>query len=182
MTSPSRNIEVKARVPSLAAPEQVARRLAGEMNEVQNQLDTYFVVPCGRLKLREIDGHSVQLIAYTRSDAATARPSDYTLVPISEAEKLKLALRASLGVRATVRKRRKIYLYRNVRIHLDEVDELGTFVEFEAVLDEHYDAETGHVLVAELIREFGIHAADLVENSYVDLIEFTSISQERRRG
>jgi len=178
MPLPSRNIELKARVSSLADLEPIARRMAGERHEVKEQLDTYFVVPHGRLKLREIDGRTAQLIAYSRADAASARPSDYVLVPIADAEGLKQALGASLGVRAAVRKRRKIYFYRNVRIHLDEVDGLGTFLEFEAVLDEHNDAAAGHTLLAELTRQFGLAAKDRVESSYVDLVERASGAAE----
>ena len=42
---------------------------------------------------------------------------------------LTVRLAEALGVRSVVRKRREIYLYHNVRIHLDEVCDLGRFLE-----------------------------------------------------
>jgi len=82
---------------------------------------------------------------------------------------LKQALSAALGVRAIVDKRREIFMYENVRIHLDEVQGLGQFLEFEAVLGPEESPEAGHVKVDFLSRQFGIDASDLVPISYGDM-------------
>ncbi|MGK3856667.1 class IV adenylate cyclase, partial [Enterococcus faecium] len=82
----------------------------------------------GRLKLREIDGQAAVLIWYDRPDHDAARLSKYHLVPVADPAALKAALTDALGVRGEVRKRREIYLWHNVRIHLDEVAGLGSFL------------------------------------------------------
>ena len=100
----------------------------------QHQIDTYFHCRHGRLKLRQIDGLRAELVWYARPDEEGPKPSDYQLVPLQNPETLKAALAAALGVRAVVEKRREIFLYHSVRIHLDDVVGLGHFIEFEAVL------------------------------------------------
>ena len=81
----------------------------------------------GRLKLREIVGHSAQLIWYERPDSKEPKTSRYHLAEVGDADVVKAALGAGLGVRCVIKKRREIYLYCNVRIHLDRVDDLGEF-------------------------------------------------------
>src|SRR4029078_3027573 len=102
-----RNIELKARLPSLDAARDTAARLATRHVGVLHQVDTYFGTAQGRLKLREIDGQVARLIVYDRSKAAEPRASDYTIVPISDPEALKQALAATLCVRVVVDKTRE---------------------------------------------------------------------------
>src|SRR5688572_7566332 len=128
------NLEIKAACPNLAAAREAAIRLAGPAVAVLNQQDTYFHVQAGRLKLREVNDTSAELIFYHRPDDPAARVSRYQLVPVPDPQAMKALLSAALGVRAVVRKRRELLLYANVRIHLDAVENLGNFVELEAVL------------------------------------------------
>jgi adenylate cyclase class IV len=164
-----RNIELKARVPSLAAARHTAQRLATGRLGLLHQVDTYFPVPRGRLKLREIEGQEAELIAYHRSDAAEARASDYQIVPVAHPRALKDALAAVLGTGAVVDKTREVFLYHNVRIHLDEVAGLGSFLEFEAVLGGDIDASAGQAQVEYLREQFAIAPGDLIAQSYSDL-------------
>ncbi len=69
-----------------------------------------------------------------------------------------------------VAKRREIFLHRNVRIHLDEVSGLDTFLEFEAVLDPSIDDAAGRAQVAALQAEFDIAPSDVLAASYSDLL------------
>ena len=172
--SSARNIELKARLPDLAAARLIAQRLATRLVGVEEQTDTYFHCRHGRLKLREIKSANsplkVQLIPYVRSDQPNAKASDYQLVDVSAADGLKQALAAALGMSVVVAKRREIFLYHNVRIHLDEVAGLGPFIEFEAVLDCEHDEPSGHARLAELQQEFGIPFGDLLSGSYADML------------
>lgn len=168
---PARNIELKARLPDLDAARQVALRLATRTLGTLHQVDTYFHTPRGRLKLREIDGLAAELIWYDRPDAATPRQSDYLLVPVANPHTLNQALSAAWGVKAIVEKRREVFLVDNVRIHLDEVQGLGTFLEFEAVLGQDEDDAAGRAQVDRLIQEFGIAPKDVLSGSYGELAQ-----------
>lgn len=165
-----RNLELKARTTDLDAARKTATRLATKQLGRQHQVDTYFHCNRGRLKLRQIDGLSAELVWYARADRRGPKTSDYRLVPIANPETLKSALSAALGVRGVVEKRREVFLYYNVRIHLDEVVGLGEFVEFEAVLGASGDETAGHARLELLTREFGIREDDLLPGSYADML------------
>ena len=172
MSELRRNIELKARCPDLAAARAAALRLGATDVGVLDQLDTYFRVPHGRLKLRETTGKPAELIWYERADRAEFRGSDYRLVPVPKPAALKAALDAALGRRGTVRKRRALLMWHNVRIHLDDVAGLGTFLEFEAVLSDREDAATAHERLATLADALGVRAEDRIAQSYADLSGF----------
>jgi len=165
-----RNIELKARLADLDAARETAGRIATKRLGVQEQVDTYFHCGHGRLKLRQIDGLSAQLVWYARPNEHGPKASDYQLVPVSNPETLKAALAAALGVRGVVRKRREVFLCENVRIHLDEVEGLGTFLEFEAVLGPQVDDAAGHGQLERLVETFALGAGDLLPDSYGDMV------------
>jgi adenylate cyclase class IV len=168
--TPGQNVELKARIADLDGAREIARRLCGGPAEVLRQVDTYFRCTKGRLKLREIDGRQAQLIGYERSDAAKPRTSDYHIANIADPAPLRAALVTALGVLVVVEKLREVSLYRNVRIHLDRVERLGTFLEFEAVLSPAQSRAEGEQLVQELSREFRLAPGTLIAGSYSDLV------------
>jgi predicted adenylyl cyclase CyaB len=161
-----RNIELKARCRDLAAATAAALTLSPRDTGSMRQIDTYFHVPHGRLKLREIVGVKSELIWYDRADAAVSRQSEYRLTPITHPEELRTSLAAAMGISVEVRKVRHVLLWHNVRIHLDEVDGLGSFVEFEAVMTDGEDEPTAHARLAELCRVMSIAREDYLDVSY----------------
>ncbi len=167
--SSRRNVELKAQLTSLEDARQTAERLATEQLAVQHQVDTYFQCSSGRLKLREINGESAQLIWYSRPDRPEARGSEYYLLDVQDPGLLKRMLTAGLGVRQVVTKRREIFLYHNVRIHLDEVEGRGSFLEFEAVLGPNHGVEEGARRVAYLREAFQLDDDRLLSGSYGDM-------------
>lgn len=163
------NLERKARCADLAAAAAAVAALGARREGVLEQTDLYFRVPNGRLKLRTTPGQLAALIWYDRPDETKARRSRYYLVPVREAAALRAALAAALGERAEVRKRRTLWLWHNVRIHLDEVQGLGTFVEFEAVMSASEDETTAAARLAELASALRLTPADDVAGSYGEL-------------
>ena len=172
--APGCNIELKARIASLPAAQEVAHAVADQRLPDQHQIDTYFRCQSGRLKLREIVGERAELIAYDRPDQKGAKASHYYLVPVHSPEALKEALTTTLGVRAVVDKQREIYLHKNVRVHLDRVNGLGTFLEFEAVLGGAYDEVRSTEFVRVLRGRFNVQDSDLIDHSYGDMLAVDS--------
>ena len=170
MTEPSRNVELKAHDPDPARTLERALAAGAEDRGVLRQRDTYFAVAHGRLKLREEDPGGATLIAYARPDAASERVSDYRLVPVAEPEPLREALGAASGVSAVVVKRRRLLMWETVRIHLDEVRGLGSFLELEAVAEPGSDLTRERGQVAELRRLLEIPDDALREGSYADAL------------
>lgn len=165
-----RNIELKATDVDPAASLATCRSLGAEDHGVLHQRDTYFNVTAGRLKLREQDGDTPHLIAYERSDLARQRESRYRIVEIPDAEGIKAALSASLGMKVVVAKRRRLFLWGSVRIHLDHVDGLGSFIEMEAVAPADSDLSREQNLVEQLRRDLKIEDDALIACSYSDLL------------
>lgn len=166
-----RNIELKARKEHLAAALLTCSEIGATAHGEIHQTDTYFCVPEGRLKLREAHPGRCELIFYRRPDVPGPKGCDYTLYPTSP--DIKAFLQEALGVLAVVAKKRKLYLWENVRIHLDEVQGLGTFIEFEAVLPENADPSKddakGHQQLVYLMNAFDIDAETCETGSYLDL-------------
>jgi len=163
------NVEFKARLIDLAAAREIARG-CGQYFATERQTDTYFTAASGRLKLREIEGRGCWLIGYARVDDVASRRSDYRLVAIADAAGVRETLAAALGVRATVRKEREIYLDHNVRIHLDCVEGLGEFLEFEAVLSGLDEESAGRRHVGDLIERFHATLGEPIAVGYADLL------------
>ena len=163
------NLERKSRDADLDAARRVLAGLGAMCEGTQEQRDTYFCCAAGRLKLRRIDGTLAELIWYDRPDDDGLRTSTYRRVPVPDADALHAALGSALGVRGEVRKRREVWHWHNVRIHLDEVDGLGRFLEFEAVIDEASDEAISLERLEALGRALGLDPADDVAGSYADV-------------
>jgi adenylate cyclase class IV len=161
-------VELKASDPAPGRSLEICRDLGAEDRGTLWQRDTYLAVPAGRLKLREERPGGASLIHYRRSDRPGERESRYLIAPVAEPAPLLALLEQALGVRVVVTKRRRLFLWDQVRIHLDEVEHLGTFIEFEAVAREDSDLAHEHRLVARLRDTFEIPAAHLRSGGYAD--------------
>jgi len=166
-----RNIEIKAKLADPGAARRAIQRIATERIGQRIQVDTYFHCRTGRLKLREASGATAELIWYDRPDENGPKPSRYYLVEVADPETLRSALSAALGVRSVVRKRREIYRYRFVRIHLDHVDLLGDFLELEGVLEDGVDEVEARRVVADLVARLQIPAAAMRAGSYGEMFD-----------
>lgn len=168
---PQANIEIKARCDDLSAARRIAERLATRHVGVDDQTDTYFVTRRGRLKLRRSSLSGGQLIPYLRPDQPGPKRADYQVLAVPHPDALERTLTELLGVHRVVKKRREIFLVDNVRIHLDEVEGLGSFLELEAVFDGSAESEREQRhRVAELMKALGVAESDLVDVSYEGLL------------
>jgi len=165
------NLELKARCGDLHAAAGIAAEIGAELIWTHWQSDTYFQVPQGKLKLREVEDQPAELIAYQRRQGAEARISDYILYQVEDPALLKRILATSLTEELIVSKQRTLYQWHNVRIHLDQVQGLGTFIEFEAVLKRPEDAETSQELLQFLKTKFAIRKEELVPVGYYELLK-----------
>jgi adenylate cyclase class IV len=134
------------------------------------QRDTYFHAVQGRLKLREAPGAVAELISYRRADRGGPKVSNYRIVPVLDPPAMIAALDDALGIRAVVEKARRLLLWRNVRIHLDEVAGLGSFLELEAVSDAPGGLYAEEAKISELRTALDIEDDVLVARGYVDLL------------
>ena len=164
------NIEIKARC---REPEFIRNYLLShnaELKGTDEQTDTYFTVPNGRLKLREGNVEN-NLIYYERTNQAGPKSSHFHLVKVEDASGLKEVLTKSMGIKVVVKKKREIYYIKNVKFHIDEVPGLGSFVEIEAgnILAD-LSLDELKVQCDFYLKEFKISPEDLVDVSYSDML------------
>ncbi len=164
------NVEIKARCSDADYIRQWLIDYHANFIGKDFQTDTYFNVMHGRLKLREGNIEN-NLIFYNRENKAGPKSSQFHLVKISNPKELKTVLEKSCGVKMVVKKQREIYYIENVKFHIDEVPELGSFVEIEAgnILADKTETE----LLEQCnfyLKEFGIKEEDLIAVSYSDLL------------
>jgi len=164
------NIEIKARVKNLEELRAIAEKLSDGACETLHQEDVFFNCTSGRLKLRIFDEHSAELISYSRPNTSGIKQSNYIIFKTSEPGQLRTVLSKALGEIVTVRKRRRVYMAGQTRIHLDEVETLGTFMELEVVLRPGQDPAEGHIIAKELMTKLGVSEADLIPCAYADLL------------
>jgi homotetrameric cytidine deaminase len=164
------NVELKARDGDPEATVQRCLALGATDEGVLNQRDTYFGSGRGRLKLRVDPERGSELIAYRRPDQSLARESEYVLAPVATPDELAEALDAALGTVVVVSKTRRLFLWEGVRIHLDEVQGLGTFIELEAVLPDAGDPAAAAEKIARLQDELGFKDEAVVAVGYSDLL------------
>jgi predicted adenylyl cyclase CyaB len=168
------NIEIKARTSRLEEIRETLKTCGAEFKGTDHQVDTYFKVNQGRLKLREgnIENH---LIYYEREDVAAPKKSVVILHKNIPGSNLKEILTESLGVLSVVDKRREIYFIENVKFHLDDVFGLGSFIEIEAI---DLDSVLGEKKLFEqcnyYIDLFELTKEDMITSSYSDLLSAKS--------
>jgi predicted adenylyl cyclase CyaB len=171
------NIEVKARARNFAAIKARAQDLSDTPVEVIPQEDTFFNTVQGRLKLRVLSEEKGQLIYYTRPDQEGPKRSDYHISHISDPENLKRVLELAYGIRGVVRKTRYLYLAGQTRIHLDDVEGLGQFMELEVVMREGQSDAEGQAIAEGLLASLGVERSDLLEGAYIDLMRSAPASK-----
>lgn len=164
------NIEIKARTSRIEEIRETLKKCGADFRGTDNQVDTYFKVSQGRLKLREgnIENH---LIYYERKDIAEPKKSVVILYKNLPGSNLKEILTRSLGIRVVVDKSREIYFIENVKFHLDIVRGLGSYVEIEAIdLDGGIGEKKLFKQCSYYIDLFGLTKEDLITTSYSDLL------------
>lgn len=164
------NFEFKAKVDSIERFEEILLMLNPQFVGTDHQIDTYFNAKKGRLKLREGTIENA-LIDYDRKDSAGSKESTIILYQHAPNEALKNILINQFGVKVIVDKKRKIYFIENIKFHFDIVENLGTFIEVEAI-------DTQNEFTIEELKQqcnffftfFKLDVNQLIDKSYSDLL------------
>ncbi len=165
-------VEIKARTTRTAEQRELLLAKGANFKGTDHQVDHYFNVPEGRLKLRSGSiEHS--LIFYKRSNQAGPKDSSVGLTKVDTralADSLAATLDQALGTWVKVDKQREIYFIDNVKFHLDEVVGLGTFIEIEAIGDSADQREELLRQCHEYIAYLDVREEELIDVSYSDLL------------
>ncbi|MCK5146691.1 class IV adenylate cyclase [bacterium] len=166
-----RNIEIKLKLKHAAQTQALIESIADGPSTELIQRDVFFNVSSGRLKLRIFPNRSAELIAYHRTDGMTPRQSTYSRVLIDDAEGLIHSLDTTIGIRGEILKRRLLYRIDRTRIHFDEVEGLGQFLELEVEMDESLDDRKGRKIAQNILSKLDLEDAEIIQVAYIDLLE-----------
>ena len=166
-----KNIEIKYRLSHLQKTAEFLSSLP-EVRQIKTiqQTDIYYHTRRGRLKLRIPSTGMAELIYYEREDLSNARESNYHLFPVELPDLLESLLNQALGEKVQVKKQRTLFLFRNVRIHLDRVEGLGEFLEFESVINEDTPPELATENLQQIQQNFAHFDLIPQSGSYADLM------------
>ncbi|GLG92707.1 Uncharacterized protein GBIM_00315 [Gryllus bimaculatus] len=166
----ARNIEIKSHLRDKNKVLDALKELTDHPGEIIKQTDTFFGVPKGRLKLRQIEGACSELIFYDRPNTDGPKLSNYEKYEFSENSNLLSVLCQSLDVKGVVKKVRYLYMIDQTRVHIDEVEGLGHFLELEVVLKSGQTSEDGQQIAEDIMAKLGIKNDDLIAGAYMDLL------------
>jgi predicted adenylyl cyclase CyaB len=160
------NLELKARLISSTFALRTAHKHA-KFAGILSQTDYYYRVEKGRLKLRQFSRTAGELIYYNREEKKKDRWSRYYVYALSNPAAMKKFLDSSFDHVSTVQKKRRLFFYKNARIHIDTVKNLGSYIEFEVIVAK--GTMQAKRLLIELIKKFEIQPKRIVKKSYIDL-------------
>lgn len=163
------NVEVKYELRDADLCRSIIARLGARLAATLRQRDTYFRVPDGRLKKREVDGEGTEWVMYHRLNRAKPRLSNFTIY--TEQEALARFGQAPLPVWVIVEKSREVWLMGEVRLHIDDVERLGRFFEIEALVTPRQHVGLCRREVDRIVKELGpIVLGELIPVSYSDML------------
>lgn len=163
-------VELKARVDSSQEIERRLRAAGACFQTTLHQRDVYFRRVLGRLKLRIQRPGRDQLVWYDRPDRADTKESRIVLTPLPTDHGLEPVLSSALGIRVIVTKTRNVFEWRGTRVHVDDVEGLGAYLEFERTLEPAAPPSSAHAELRSMLAQLGVPASALERGSYSDLL------------
>lgn len=169
----SQNIEIKASVGDF---NQIIDKLSSiESRHIGTlfQHDTFYKMPFAKFKVRRFSDGSSELIFYRRSSSKGPKKSKYYRFNLNKQVRQILRPVSRLWPKkGDVVKTRELFIYGETRIHLDQVEGLGEYIEFEVVLDkdDRSSLEYGQEKAKFLMKALGVKEHDLIKEAYVDLL------------
>jgi adenylate cyclase, class 2 len=162
------NVEFKAELKELPLARSICRALGACAISTMQQTDTYYKLPAGRLKKREMPGEPTEYIFYQRPDKTHPKISTFTIY--TENEAISRFGATALPVWLIVKKARELWMLGNVRIHLDTVEGLGSFIEFEALVTPQQNVARCQATVGELREHFKAVLGEPLSDGYSDML------------
>jgi len=176
-------VEVKAKVSNLQSCRALLRKMGGKRVGSFRQVDTYFAVSKGRLKIRESDRGGSMLVYYVRENIRGPKISDVYLARLSDPKAVKTILSQVLGVGCVVKKKREISRLRGIQAHLDHVEGLGSFIEFEKIVAaDVLGTARARKQLSGLLRKLGVPQRNLQRASYRELLMSEGLSPSSLRS
>ena len=160
------NLELKIKATSHQSLKKILLQIGAESRGMLIQIDVYYSVPNGLLKLR-IENGNESLIFYNRNENDKSRWSDFEVLKFTNG-KGEIFFSNLFDVEVIVKKERELFYYDDTRIHLDTVKFLGKFLELETlVINGKADAKKRFAKTISLLK---LDESKQIRKSYRDLL------------
>ncbi|GAB4131132.1 MAG: class IV adenylate cyclase [Ignavibacteriales bacterium] len=167
----AKNLEIKLKIVDHEQMIEKAKFIGADFIKELNQKDIYYKYENGLLKLRIQNGDS-ELIKYNRDEKSAERWSEYYVLKICD-ENPESFFSKLFHVEVIVEKLRRLFIYKNTRIHVDTVKNLGDFLELETV-SQGNEIES-KLEFDEVVAKLGLDVKSQIRNSYRDLLKNDSV-------
>ncbi len=162
------NVEFKCELRDINLARAILRATGATFIAAFDQTDTYYKVTDGRLKRRETPGEETEYIFYERPNEAGPKISSFTIY--SERQATERFGREPLPTWLVVKKRRELHMLGSTRIHLDQVEGLGQFLELESLVSREHPTEQARIAVTELRKALSPVLGEAIDCGYSDLL------------
>ena len=162
------SIEWKAEIRDPSIVRALVKRMGGVHASTVLHCDTYYRVIDGTLLKREIEGEASEFIHYLRPAGVRPRHTRFTLY--SEEQAAERFGAKPIPVWVIVEKRREVWVLDGVRVHLDEVEDLGRFVELEVLVTPDQSVSACEAKIARLRTALGPFVGEPVSKGYAELL------------
>jgi predicted adenylyl cyclase CyaB len=167
-----KNIELKIELHNFKEIKQRLLEIKAESKGTLLQVDTYYDYPDGRLKAREINKKEFVIIYYKRPNEAASKISNYKVYRFEKKDfaQIKKMFSDLCDEKVIVRKVRDLWIYKNTRIHLDNVNNLGNYLELETVVEESENIKRYQLEHKEIVNLLDIGHCKKLGESYSDML------------
>lgn len=175
-------VEIKIPVEDLVSIEKKIESLGATRLNQEIQLDEYFAHPCRsfsdtdealRLRARKsLTGEEISAeMTYKgpKIDPLTkTRVEISIIIPDYEMQSAMLRHLGFISV-ATVTKQRTFYSFEGTTISLDDVENVGTFIELERVVDSPSEIGPSREVIFDIVRRLDLRPEKSIRKSYLEL-------------
>lgn len=162
-----KNIEIKVPINNLKKILIRIKNLPAERIYSSQQIDVYFQNEKGRLKVRDSNGEK-SVIFYDRIEDGRERWSKFYFIKINEPNEWVKFFDLFMERLITVKKHRTLFHYKNTRIHVDQIKNLGNFIELETKMNS--SRKTAREEFDYLCKHLELATGEQIINSYSDMI------------
>ncbi|VDL71580.1 unnamed protein product [Nippostrongylus brasiliensis] len=164
------SIVLKARVDDIEQAENAIFDLTESLGTFFVQEDVYFNVPNGNLKLRIMHPNRCgQLIYNSLSNKSDHKLSESQVTEVEDVLSIRATLSAALGERGTITKKRRVFTMDDVRIYLDDVDQIGQFIDIAVTLNSS-QSDSCYARAKEIRERLNISEDAVVPVAYLDMM------------
>jgi len=170
-------VETKLKVDGIEPTEERIKELIGEYKGEKTEIDLYFDHPnmqilgggCA-LRVRDADGKYRLTYKGPKKDDETTSRAEIEIEIESAREMIEILDKLGFYEICAVKKLRKTYLLKDLIITLDNVEDLGEFIEVEGKASNDREFKEKKDEIFKLLKKLGLSTGEISQRSYLEML------------